>query len=500
MPQRSEQLDKIDPWVWRAAGVVVIGSIMSILDTTIVNVALQTLHRDLHSPLVDIQWVITGYLLALAVVIPLSGWASRRFGAKNIYLVSIVLFTAGSALCGLASSTTELIVFRVMQGVGGGMIMPVGQMIVADAAGPGRMGRVMAITGVPTMLGPILGPTIGGLIIDSASWRWIFYVNVPIGVIATVLALRFLPSRVRDAEPPRLDVPGLLLMATGLPALTYGLAEIGATGGFSSAKVVFPILAGVVLIAAFVWHALRVPKPLLDLRLFKRNTYASAAGAMFFLGAALFGVMILLPLYFQNVRHESVLDTGLLLAPQGLGMALVMPIVGRMTDRVGGGPLAIGGVILTALIGIPFGLIGANTSIFWLSIEQLIRGVGIGFAFMPAYIAAMAALERHELPDAAPQLNVLMRVGGSIGTAALAVVLQRTLTSAGAHPSIATVAGAYGTAFWWGAAIIAVAIVPCIILLRAERKARRDLRAAHADRDRDRAALSEPPALAEAVA
>ncbi len=472
MAERTEHLDKIDPWVWRAAGVVVLGSIMSILDTTIVNVALQTLHKELRSPLVDIQWVITGYLLALAVVIPISGWASRRFGAKNIYLVSIVLFTAGSALCGFASSSTELIVFRVLQGVGGGMIMPVGQMIVADAAGPRRMGRVMAITGVPTMLGPILGPTIGGLLIDSTSWRWIFFVNVPIGVIATVLAVRMLPSRVRDAEPPRLDIRGLLLMATGLPALTYGLAEIGATHGFTSTKVVIPLIAGVALIGIFILHALRVPKPLLDLRLFKRSTYASAAGAMFFLGAALFGVMILLPLYFQDVRHESVLNTGLLLAPQGLGMAMVMPVVGRMTDRVGGGPLTIVGVIITALIGIPFGLIGANTSIFWLSVEQVIRGIGIGFAFMPAYIAAMAALDRHELPDAAPQLNVLMRVGGSIGTAVLAVVLQRSITSLGGRPTVGAVAGAYGTAFWWGTAIIAVAIVPCIILLRAESKAR----------------------------
>jgi EmrB/QacA subfamily drug resistance transporter len=498
MPE-TEQLERIDPWIWRVAAVVVLGSIMSILDTTIVNVALQTLHHDLHSPLTDIQWVITGYLLALAVVIPISGWASRRFGAKNIYLMSIVLFTAGSALCGLASSTDELIVFRVLQGFGGGMIMPVGQMILAGAAGPRRMGRVMAVTGMPTMLGPILGPTIGGLIIDSASWRWIFYVNVPIGVLATVLAVRMLPASRREEVPPALDVRGLLLMATGLPALTYGLAEVGATGGFSSPKVYVSIIAGIVLIGVFILHALRVPKPLLDLRLFKRNTYASAAGAMFFLGAALFGVMIVLPLYFQNIRHESVLDTGLLLGPQGIGMAMVMPVVGRLTDRVGGGPLAIVGVVITALIGIPFGLIGANTSLIWLSFEQLIRGVGIGFAFMPAYIAAMAALERHELPDAAPQLNVLMRVGGSIGTAVLAVVLQRSLISAGGlHASRGAMAGAYGTAFWWGAGIIAAAIVPCVILLRAEQKARRVARANAASAAHDEAAAS--AALVEAAA
>jgi MFS family permease len=290
------------------------------------------------------------------------------------------------------------------------------------------------------------------------------------------------------------------MIATGLPLLTYGLAEIGITGGFSSAKVSLPIIAGIVLIGAFILHALRVPAPLLDLKLFRRSTYASAAAAMFFLGAALFGVMILLPLYFQNVRGESVLDTGLLLGPQGIGMAMVMPVVGRMADRIGGGPLTIFGVIVASLAGIPFGLIGAHTSFVELGFEQVIRGVGIGFAFMPAFIAAFAALERHELPDAAPTLTVLMRVGGSIGTALLAVVLQRSLTSAGPHPSLAAAAAAYGTAFWWGVAIIAAAIVPCIILYRSERKARR-VAAAKALDDLDRSAASpEPMPLAEALA
>src|ERR1700722_19556385 len=209
-PRVTDDSDRIDPYVWRVAIVVVLGSIMSILDTTIVNVALQTLHERLHSSLGDIQWVITGYLLSLATVIPLTGWASRRFGARRVYMASLILFTAGSALCGIAGSATMLIVFRVLQGVGGGMIMPVGQMILADVAGPKRMGRVMSVTGVPTMLGPILGPTIGGLILQGASWRWIFYVNVPIGILAIFLAIRILPASGKIAVPPRLDIRGLI--------------------------------------------------------------------------------------------------------------------------------------------------------------------------------------------------------------------------------------------------------------------------------------------------
>src|SRR5436190_5855610 len=239
------------------------------------------------------------------------------------------------------------------------MILPIGQLMMAEAAGPKRMGRVMSIVAVPAMLAPILGPTLGGLIVDNWSWRWIFFVNVPIGLAAVAAALRILPPGERGRTEP-LDARGLALMATGLPLLTYGLAEIGATGRFSSPKVVVPCLAGLALIGVFVVHALRVRHPLLDLRLYRRATFASASLTMFCLGAALFGSMILLPLYWQGIRHESVLDTGLLTAPQGVGMAPVMPLAGKLTDRFGGGPLALLGVIITTVTTIPFGLIGAH--------------------------------------------------------------------------------------------------------------------------------------------
>jgi EmrB/QacA subfamily drug resistance transporter len=448
---------------------VIVGSIMSILDTTIVNVALDRLGSDLHTSIANIQWVVTGYLLSLAAVIPISGWAGRRFGAKRVYLTSLVLFTAGSMLCGIATSATELIVFRVLQGIGGGMILPIGQLMMAEAAGPQRMGRVMSIVAVPAMLAPILGPTLGGLILDNTTWQWIFYVNLPIGLIAVVAAVRVLPTVARQ-RTESLDFLGLALMATGLPLITYGLAEIGSTGGFTSVKVIVPILLGLVLVGAFVLHALHVPKPLLNVRLYRKPTFSSASVAMFCVGAALFGGMILLPLYWQTVRHEDVVVTGLLTAPQGLGAALVMPLAGKLTDRFGGGPLALFGVVLLAVTTVPFALIGAHTSIVWLSVVMVLRGAGIGFSFMPAMSAAFAALDRSELSDATPQLNVLQRVGGSIGTAVLAVVLQRALV--GAH-SLSDAASAYGTAFWAAAGLSALAIVPCLVLMRAEAAARR---------------------------
>jgi EmrB/QacA subfamily drug resistance transporter len=462
--------DRIDAYVWRISAVVILGSIMSILDTTIVNVALRTIAHDLNASISQVQWVVTGYMLSLAAVIPVSGWASRRFGAKRVWLVSLVCFVVGSALCGLSTSLNELILFRVIQGLGGGMILPIGQLMMAEAAGPSRMGRVMSIVAVPAMLAPILGPAVGGLIIENLNWNWIFFVNIPIGIVAVAAAVRVLPSTsAKRGVAGSLDALGLVLMTTGSVLLTYGLAEVGSTGSFTAAQVLIPCAAGVALIVGFVLHALRVPRPLLDIRLYKKTTFASASFAMFCLGAALFGGMILLPYYWQAIRVESVAVSGLLTAPQGLGMALAMPLAGKMSDRYGGGPLALFGVILTTVATIPFAFVGTHTSIAWLSVVMLIRGAGIGFAFMPAMAAAFASLERHELSDATPQLNVLQRIGGSIGTAVLAVILQRELIGA---VTPAAQASAYGTAFAWSAAITALAIVPCVILMRAERKAR----------------------------
>ncbi len=456
--------DRIEPYVWKIAGVVILGMMMSILDTTIVNVALDTLGRDLHSTIAQIQWVATGYLLALAAVIPLTGWSARRFGAKRVYLGSIVLFTVGSALCGLAESSTSLILFRVLQGLGGGMIMPVSQMIMAEVAGPKRMGRVMSIVVMPAMLAPILGPVVGGLILENLHWSWIFFVNVPIGIVATILGMRMLPDS-ELGEAGKLDVTGLALLVTGMPLVVYGLSEIGSRGSFTAPTVIWPIVAGIALLGAFGRHALRTARPLLDVRLYANRIFAAASLTTFGLGAALFGAMILVPLYYQQVRGESVIVTGLLVGPQGLGMLLTGPFTARLTQRFGGGRVAVVGVSILILSSLPLALIGADTSILWLSVALLARGVGIGLSFIPTTTVAFAALRTDQLSDATPQMNVLQRVGGAIGTAVLAVVLQRA--SEGANTP-AELAGAFGTANWWALGIAALSLIPCIVLLRAE--------------------------------
>jgi EmrB/QacA subfamily drug resistance transporter len=463
-PATPSATERIEPYVWKIAGVVILGMTMSILDTTIVNVALDTLGRDLHSTIAQIQWVATGYLLALAAVIPLTGWAARRFGAKRVYLASIGLFTIGSALCGLAESSTSLILFRVLQGIGGGMIMPVSQMIMAEVAGPKRMGRVMGIVVMPAMLAPILGPVVGGLILQNLHWSWIFFVNVPIGIVAGILGWRMLPES-DLGEAGKLDWVGLALLATSMPLIVYGLSEIATKESFTAPAVVGPIVAGVALAAIFGWHALRAERPLLDVRLYANRVFAAASLTTFGLGAALFGAMILVPLYYQQVRGESVIVTGLLVGPQGLGMLLVAPWIARMTDRVGGGRVAFVGVSVLTLSSLPLAFIGADTSIVFISFVLLIRGVGIGLSFIPTTTVAFAALRTDQLSDATPQMNVLQRIGGAIGTAVLAVVLQRA--SAGAHGPV-ELANAFGTAYWWALGICAASLIPVIVLLRAE--------------------------------
>jgi EmrB/QacA subfamily drug resistance transporter len=458
-PEASE---KIEPYVWKIAGVVILGMIMSILDTTIVNVALRTLGHDLHSSISQIQWVVTGYLLSLAAVIPVTGWAARRFGAKRVYMTSLVLFTLGSGLCAVASSTTSLVVFRVLQGVGGGMIMPVGQLIMAQVAGPKRMGRVMGVVTMPAMLAPILGPVVGGTILQNLHWSWIFLVNLPIGVLAFALAWRMLPQT-DSGKAGRLDILGLALLSTASSTLVYGLSELGTHSSLTAPSVVWPIVISIVLTAVFIWHALRVERPLLDVRLYANRVFGAASLTTFGLGAALFGAMILVPLYYQEVRHESVIVTGLLVGPQGLGMLIAMPLVSRFTQRFGGGRVALGGVVILSLATIPLAFVGGSTSIALISVVLLLRGVGIGFSFMPAMTAAFAALRPDQLSDATPQLNVLQRIGGAIGTAVLAVVLQRATGHATTKP-----VGAFQDAYWWSVGICVLSLVPVFVLMRAE--------------------------------
>lgn len=445
----------IDPLVWRIGVVTVLGTVMSVLDTTIVNVALDPLARELDTSLSTISWVVTAYLLAIAAVTPAAGWASRRIGTRRLYLISLVLFTLGSIACGLAWGSTSLIVARVFQGAGGGLLLPVGQQIVVGAAGRENLGRVMGVLGVPTVLAPVFGPTVGGFLLEHVSWRAVFLINAPIGVVALVLALRLLPRDTGQATYP-LDVTGLVLGSVGLGLVVYGLSEVATQPALVRAGVVLPVAAGLVLLTLFVRGALRREHPLLDLRLFADRTYSLASFAFFVNGAISLGALILLPLYLQQVRGESATVTGALVAPTAVGVVLVMRKAGRLTDVYGGGQVATVGTVIVALATLPFAWLDQDTSYTFLVVVMLVRGIGVGLAGMPLMAAALVSMPARSAADATAQLFVLQRVGGSLGTALFVVVLERTAD--------------FGTTFGLVAALTALSVVPCVLLAASQRR------------------------------
>ena len=420
--------DKIDGAVLKVAAVVVLGAIMSILDITVVNVALptfQTAFAEGGQPLdySTVAWTVTAYTLALAAVIPLTGWAADRFGTKRLYLLALTLFVLGSVLCAVADTIGQLIAFRALQGLGGGMLMPLGMMIMTRAAGPKRMGRLMAILGIPMLLGPIGGPILGGWLIEHHSWHWIFLINLPIGLLAIGYALWALPA---DTPEPSetFDWFGMLLLSPGLALFLYGVSSIPEAGTFLAWKVAVPATTGLLMIVGFVFYSFRPAHPLVDLRLFRHRNLTVAALTMFLFALAFFGGLLIVPTYFQEVRGETAMDAGLLMAAQGLGAMVTMPIAGALVDRLPVGRIVPFGLIL--IIGGMFALtqVDAYTSYWGYILPVLfVMGLGMGATMMPTMTSALRALTGPEVARGSTLLNMIQQVGSSIGVAIISVVL-----------------------------------------------------------------------------
>jgi EmrB/QacA subfamily drug resistance transporter len=454
--------DRLPPALVKLALAIMLGAVMVGLDATMVNVALNTLAHDFHTSFATIQWVSTGYLLALAMVIPATGWAIERFGAKPMWLLSISLFTAGSMLCGLSWSAGSMIGFRVLQGMGGGMIVPLMQTILAQAAGPKRMGRVMGVIGIPAMLGPVLGPMLGGLIVSDASWRLIFYINLPICVIALLATSRVTMPDTKRANGSPLDVLGLGLLSPALAAIVYGLSQAGTHGSFANGHAYVPVAAGAVLLLGFIAYALRTrTEPIIDLRLFRARSFTGSSAVIFLFSMAMLGSALLLPLYYQQVRGEDALHAGLLLAPQGLGMGVALILSGRLTERIGARPIIVTGLVLTAASMLAYTRIGAHTSLAFISAVLVVSGFGLGAALVPAMTSAYDGLTKDAVARATSSLRIFQQLGGSFGIAILVVVLQNQLSATTRRTGLA---GAYAHTFWWAVAITLLALLPALLL------------------------------------
>lgn len=457
--------DRVDPAVWRMAFTLIVGALAVVFDTTVVSVALNGLARELDAPLSTIQWVSTGYLLAMFVTMPIAGWAQSRLGGKRLWIAALGIFLLGSILCALAWNAAALIAFRVVQGVGGGIMMPLMITLTMQAAKGRNIGRVMAAVTLPASLGPILGPVLGGLILHLADWHWLFLVNVPFCAVGAWLARRNLPEDrpAPDSPRARLDVIGLFLLSPGVAAVIYGLSRVEGSAGFAAAEVLVPLVGGLALVGGFTaWALTRTTTgALVDLRLFRHRALGSAAGLGFLAGITLYGAMLLLPLYFQQVRGRDALGAGLLLIPQGVGVLCSRTLAGKYTDRLGPRRVALAGFAIAAAATVPFACATADTGEVLLMAALFVRGVGLGAATIALTGAAYIGLAHREIPDAGIITRVSQQIGGSVGTAAVAVILQHT--TADAHTPGA-VADGFGVAFGWSVAFTAIAVPLCLLL------------------------------------
>ncbi|QTJ65465.1 DHA2 family efflux MFS transporter permease subunit [Rhodococcus sp. ZPP] len=479
--------DKLDGTVLKIASVVVLGAIMSILDVTVVSVALPTFATEFDSTYATVAWTMTGYTLALATVIPLTGWAADRFGTKRLYMTALILFVLGSVLCSFAWDITTLIGFRVLQGLGGGMLMPLGMTIMTRAAGPDRVGRVMAVLGIPMLLGPIGGPILGGWLIEAASWHWIFLINLPIGIVALAAAFIILPSD-RPSPSESFDFLGMLLLSPGLALFLFGVSSIPEVGTVASARVLVSGAIGLVLIIAFVFHALRKDHPLIDLRLFKNRQLSVAVITTSLFIVAFMGAGLLFPSYFIQVGGHTTLAAGLLMAPQGIGAMLTMPVAGRLVDKIGPGKIVLTGLPLI-LVGLGVFTQVAGDSPAWLLMGALfVMGLGMGCTMMPLMTAAIVTLSNEQVARGSSLMNIVQQTAGSIGTAVMSVVLTNQLLDRGLDnqtvamqhvPEVAAqqppgavdsilnaAADAFGNTFMVATVLIALTLIPAFLLPR----------------------------------
>jgi EmrB/QacA subfamily drug resistance transporter len=443
---------KVDPKVIKTGLILVVGVLAVVFDTTIVSVALHTLVIDLHSSVSTIQWVSTGYLLALGMTVPLSTWGLRRYGGKRLWMFALALFLVGSVGASLAWNADSLIAWRVVQGAAGGLLLSVLTTLIMQAAGGKSLGRTVTLIALPALVGPILGPLVGGAILTHLSWRFMFWVNVPFCLAGLILAAKYLPKDTVSAVKPRMDVLGFALLAPGIAALILGLSNAGAAAGFGHGDVIIPLAIGIVLLVAFCLYAVRTSEPIVNVRLFTHRSVGSSSLVLFFSGFTLYGAVLVLPLFYQEARGATALTAGIMLVPQGVGALLSRGLAGRLTDKIGGRPVAIVGFAIIAASTIPFCSADQKTSSWLLALWLLARGFGLGAVTISVMAVAYLGLDRAQIPHASVLTRTAQQIGGSFGVAVLAVIFESAV--AARHGDLIA---AFHVAFWWSVGFAALA-------------------------------------------
>jgi EmrB/QacA subfamily drug resistance transporter len=426
---------------------IIIGLFMVILDGTAMNVALPGFVNEFGSTLQVVQWTVTGYALAQAAVIPLAGWLSDRFGAKNIFLLSVVLFTLGSLLCAMASSVEQLIVYRVLQGLGGGMLAPIAMAFTYRLSPPGKVGAVMGMMGIPILLAPAAGPVLAGWLVDYHSWVWIFLINIPVGIIGFLIGLKTLPKIERQTVAA-LDYFGILLGPLAFAALSFGVSE-GATS-WTSSKTIGGISIGTVALLLFIVAELRHKQPLLELRVFRSGNFTRGILVQWISQIALFGTMFLVPLFLQQAKGYSAFDTGLIMLPQAFAAAIAMPIGGKLFDKIGARPLVFAGMAIVTLAALLLSRIHVEDGTISMMLPLSLLGIGMGLSMMPLNTYLIQSAPQNLVGRVTSLTNAAQQVMTSFAVAGLATILtgyMKTYLSSGNNNMLQAWSDSFGNTF-----------------------------------------------------
>jgi EmrB/QacA subfamily drug resistance transporter len=406
---------------------IIVGLFMVILDGTAMNVMIPKLVEEFGQGLTTVQWTVTGYMLAQAAVIPLAGWLSDRFGAKKIFLLSVAMFTVGSLLCALSNSIEQLIFYRVLQGLGGGMVMPIAMAFTYRLSPPGKVGAVMGMMGIPILLAPAFGPVLSGWMVDFATWHWIFLINLPIGLVGVIIGAKTLPS-ISKQSVAELDILGIIFGPIAFAALVYGISQGGTS--WTSWKTFTGLGIGILSLLIFIIVELRRQNPLLELRVFKSKQFTQAVIVQWIAQIALFGTLFLFPLFLQSAKGYTAFDTGLMLLPQALSAGLMMPFSGKLFDRFGARYLVLGGMLIVTAAGLLISNVDVNTSTATMIIPLIMLGLGMGTFMMPLNTHIIQAAPQNLVGRVTSLTNAAQQVVSSFAVAGLTTILSKQMETA----------------------------------------------------------------------
>ena len=457
------QSNKLPKEVLSAAWAIALGAIAPMLDSTMVNIAIDQLTKTFQTDLAMIQWAITGYVLAMAMAVPIAGWLMNHFNGKKIFIGAVILFGITSILAGISWSVTSFIVFRLLQGFSAGIITPLMSTLLVKTAGPENVGRVMAIVSTPMIFGPILGPVLGGFIVQAASWRWIFFINVFIILIAAPLMAKTLPNFEPFNRKSKLDIFGIADLSIMSAALIYGISKAADHATFKNGESLLWTGVGIFCLVVYIFYdRFKKHATVLPLTIFAHRSFNASSIGLFFANIAIMGPMLILPLFFQNFRHFSAMEAAIAMIPQGVGMLITRPLIGKMIDKLGAKYVVIVSLILSLIGTIPLVFVTNTTSMVWIALILFIRGTSFGGINLPLTSDAYTGLEDEELPDAGVGINIIENLGSSFGSAMIATVVATVLQ--GAQPTITHQLAAYHAGFLVSVIVLALIFIPSLFL------------------------------------